>query len=78
MLNNKRKIEKIDDIYIVLKPLRDMDGWEKRGRKYDQRGLVNLLNTKTNIEFILSNEVKQDVDTYKQVILGRRMAYFEK
>lgn len=79
----KRKIEKRveegkDDFYVSLKPLRDIEGWEKQGRRYNQKGLASLLETKNDIEFILTEEVKQDIETYKEVILGLKRSYLMK
>ena len=74
-----RKIEKRNDLYIVLKPLKDLDeGWEKHGRRYDCRGLTNLLKTNTGIEFILSEEIKQDIKDYEQICFEKRRSYLMK
>jgi len=71
----RRKIEKRDDIYVVLKPLKEMDGWERLGRRYNQKGLTNLLKTNTGIDFILDDDVKQDMEVYEQVRLGQKRSY---
>ena len=73
----QRKIKKIDDFYIALKPIKSKDGWEKIGKKYDCKGLVNLLQGDIGIEFILSKEVKQDIEEYKKMCLERKLNYLK-
>lgn len=72
----QRKIKKIDDFYIALKPIKDSQRWEKLGKKYNCKGLVNLLEIDLGIEFILPKEVKQDVEVYKKMCLERKSNYF--
>lgn len=74
----QRKVEKRDDVYVSLKPLRDIEGWEKHGRRYNQKGLASLLKTNTGIEFILTDEVKQDMEVYKEILNGKKRSYFMK
>jgi len=74
----RRKIEKTDNSYMALKPLKDINGWEKRGKKYNCKGLVNLLKTNIGIEFILNDEIKQDVKNYEQRCFERRISYLMK
>jgi len=76
---DKRKIEKIDDLYMILKPLKDLDeGWEKHGKRYDCRGLSTLLKTTTNIEFILFDDIKKDLEQYEIIKEGKRRSYLMK
>jgi len=64
---------------MILKPLKDLDeGWEKHGKRYDCRGLSTLLKTTTNIEFILSKEIKKDLEQYETIIRERRRSYLMK
>lgn len=75
----RRKIEKIDDIYMAVKPSKDIEGaWERLGKKYDCRGLASLLETNIDIEFILSEEIEQDLETYRVRLQEKRRFYLMK
>lgn len=79
----QRKIEKRDDFYMVLKPIKYEEDflhpeWEKNGRKYNCKGLVNLLKTDGEIEFILPDEIKQDVVNYKRVCFEKKRMHLKK
>ena len=63
-MKNQRKVIKIEEKYLILKPLKDMEGWEKQGKKYSRKGLVNLLEKDIGFEFIVSDEIKREVEDY--------------
>ena len=73
----QRKIEKEDDFYMVLNPIEDYEGCEKHCKRYNCKGLVNLLEVDTGIEFILSKEVKQDIEKYKEMCLKKKLKYLK-
>ncbi len=76
-MKNQRKITKIDEEYIVLKPIRYEDGWERHGKKYSRKGLVNLLERDIGIEFIVSDEIKEEVKDYSRLCDYRKLIYSE-
>ena len=60
----KRKIVKIEDYYMALKPYEYEEGWERLGKKYSIRGLVSLLKGNTKFRFIIPGEIKQELGEY--------------
>ena len=72
------KIDKIDDFYMVKKPLKDDDGFEKYGKRYSSKGLFNLLRINRGIEFIISDEIKKDIKDYEDLCSERKSNHFEK
>ena len=75
----KRKIIKLnEDSYMSLKPIRDEEDWERYGRRYNCKGLVNLLKTDKETEFILPDGIKEDVGEYERLCLLKKIRYFKK
>lgn len=72
-----KKVNKTDDSYMVLKPIRYEKGWEKLGRQYTCKGLTTLLKCTNNTEFIMPNEIERDIEAYKQLCLYRKIDYFK-
>lgn len=71
----KRKIIKIDeDSYMSLKQIKYEDGWEKQGREYSRKGLVNLLE-RDRCEFIFSDEIKEEVEDYIRLCSYRKYMF---
>lgn len=63
---------------MVLKPLTEEDDWERHGRKYYCKGLVNLLKTDKGPEFILPDEIKEDMEEYEKLCFEKKLDYFKK
>lgn len=75
-MKTKRKITKIDDEnYVVLKPIGYEDGWEKHGKIYSRKGLTSLLERDVGIEFIVSDEIKRDVEDYIRLCDYKKIKY---
>ena len=64
----KKREEGFNSIYYEsLKPsvFGENGDWERNGRKYDLRGIENLLKGK-NFEFIVESEVQKDLDECRE------------
>ena len=83
----KRKVEKADNSYEVFKPISGRtddfeiinyeNEWERHGRKYSCRGLVDLLEVDTGIEFILSEEIIKDMMEYRRSCFDKKRDYLK-
>jgi len=72
----KRKIIKIDlELYQVLKPLKEIKGWEKLGKSYTCKGLMNLLEVKRGIEFIISKDIEEEINLYRELSITNKKSY---
>ena len=88
MVNKKRKVEKADDFYEVFKPIGNQtddfyiinyeNEWERHGRKYSCRGLVDLLEVDRGIEFILSKDIIKDMMEYRRSCFDKKRDYLQR
>ena len=75
-MKDQRKITRIDgENYMVLKPIGYEDGWERHGKKYSRKGLTGLLERDIGIEFIISEEIKKEVEDYIRLCDYKKIKY---
>lgn len=83
-LLNKKYVKKVGDIYEVLKPVNygiklyaeSQESWERHGRKYTRKGLVNLIESDKECGFILSKDIILDILSYNRGCFEKKKNYY--
>ncbi len=83
-VKEQRRVEEILEYsnstkkYVVFKHSKDeKEGWEHQGRSYNLMGLADLVKSSSNIEFIISNKIQQEIKDYYSLLEKKKKEFLK-